>query len=70
MVLSIKVHDLQKQRHYLISRAGDEGVPHNAYDEVNYYLSMLQMNWSSEGMSWLEARGDPEIRMRYNSLLA
>jgi len=68
-VLGIPVHDLQKQNEFLITRAEDEGRPHNAHDEVEHYHYFLMAAWPSGGMSWDDARREPELRKEYNTLL-
>lgn len=52
-----------------MTKAEDEGVRHNAHDEVAHYHTLFMMEWSSDGMSWKEAREDDEKRKKYNELL-
>jgi len=50
-------------------KAEDSGIAHNSYDEVLHYHYLFMMQWSSEGISWHEARNDDIQRIRYNELL-
>ena len=67
--VSAKVHDLQKQTKWALTKAEDAGFKHNAHSEVSHYFFQICMGIDPEGMTWHEARNNATKREAYNKIL-
>lgn len=52
-----------------MAKAEDNGIAHNAYDEVSFYHKMLSQELPCDDVSWHEARQSQTLRVQYDEKL-